>query len=55
MPLDMKITVKSKKLISILIPKIGGIIIHRVKIGRIINGYIWALGIRRKIWTGIIR
>lgn len=58
--LNFKIGFESKKLISIIIPKIGGIIIHKIKYRdpRQINGivnYLWAFGIRRKIWTGIIK
>lgn len=56
--LNFKLNFESKKLVSIIIPKIGGIIVQKIKYrGPRINAvnYIWAFGISKKIWTGIIK
>ena len=51
---DIKIKIQTKKIISIIIPRIGGIIFYRVTMflrGKIIF-YLWAFGTPYKIWVG---
>ena len=51
---DIKIKINTKEMVSVIIPKIGGIVIHRVTMalkGKI-SFYVWAFAIPGKIWTG---
>ena len=54
MSINIKIKITTKKLVSIIVPRIGGIILYRIiwNLKGKISFYVWAFAIPGKIWTG---
>ena len=49
------ITIKSKKIISLIIPKIFGIVILKIQIGEKVKKHLWAIAAFSKTWWGFCK